>query len=125
MLPFSFISQKFTENQNNSIHIKDSSTSAIKTLTKILDSRNSGLFSMEDLNSELLFFADRYNIQALYEVCSLKLGLYLNDENILEIALAATMLNDEDLLSQIKYYVMMNNDLIVDENWIAFMAENS
>ena len=125
MLPFSFISQKFTENQNNSIHIKDSSTSAIKTLTKILDSRNSGLFSMEDLNSELLFFADRYNIQALYEVCSLKLGLYLNDENILEIALAATMLNDEDLLSQIKYYVMMNNDLMVDENWIAFMAENS
>jgi len=118
-------SQKFTENQNNSIHIKDSSTSAIKTLTEILDPRNSGLFSMEDFNSELLFFADRYNIQALYELCSLKLGLYLNDENILEIALAATMLNDEDLLNQIKYYVMMNNDLMVDENWIAFMAENS
>ena len=78
---------------------------------------------MEDLNSELLFFADRYNIQALYEVCSLKLGLYLNDENILEIALAATMLNDEDLLNQIKYYVMMNNDLMVDENWIAFMED--
>ena len=64
----------------------------------------------QDITMDLYKFADKYNIQPLVKFCGDPLGLKINNENVLEIALAADMANDEALLKKAATFLMANTD---------------
>ena len=84
------------------MEIEDASKETVETLKFIL--YKDFMVSLDDINSKLLLFADKYKIKPLYDVCAWKLGIYLNKENILDIASAAAFLDDEHLLNKIAEY---------------------
>ena len=62
----------------------------------------------QEITMDLYKFADKYNIQPLVKFCGDHLGLKINNENVLEIAMVADMANDEALLKKAATFLMMN-----------------
>ena len=55
------------------MEIEDASKGTIETLKNIL--YKDYMVSLNDINSKLLLFADKYKIKPLYDVCVWKLGM--------------------------------------------------
>ena len=117
-----FYRKKFTENENSSVEIKDTSMTTVATLINIL---NSVKIELSDFNVELLYFADKYNIKPLYEICVMKLCRFLNETNLFDVASAAARLNDEELLIEIGQYLSTHQkEITIDRQWKTFIQEN-
>ena len=57
---------------------------------------------------DLYKFADKYDIQPLVKFCGDHLGSRINKENVLEIAMAADLVDHEGLLKKASQFLMSN-----------------
>ena len=149
---YDFYRKKYSENENSSVEIKDTSMTTVGTLINIL---NSVKIELSDFNVELLYFADKYNIKPLYEICIMKLCRwkkvisqifcrffflcekwfheffctffcrFLDETNLFDVASAAARLNDEELLIEIGQYLSTHQkEITIDRQWKTFIQEN-
>ena len=118
----------FKESQNGIIVIENdeiSSTSpeTIETFKNILYQK---IVNYDDLDVDLMLFADRYNIKSLVKICSEELGeIKLEKENLLKIVDAAYKINDDELLKKAMTFVKSNMKKFEnDAEWKEFTESN-
>ena len=61
-----------------------------------------------EITVDLYKFANFYDIQGLVKFCGEHLGSKINKENVFEIALAADLVNGEELLKKAAQFLMLN-----------------
>ena len=117
----------FKESHNGIVVIENdeiSSTSpeTIKTFKDILYHK---IVDDDDLNVDLILFADRYNIKPIVKICSEVLSQSLEKENVLKIVDAAYKINDDELLKKAMKYVKQNmKKFEKDSDWKKFAQSN-
>ena len=117
----------FKESQNGIIVIENdeiSSTSpeTIETFKNILYQK---IVNYDDLDVDLMLFADRYNIKPLVKICSEELGQSLRKKNLLKVVDAAFKLNDDELLKKAMTFVKWNMKRFEnDADWKEFVQSN-
>ena len=117
----------FKESHNGIVVIENdeiSSTSpeTIKTFKDILYHK---IVDDDDLNVDLILFADRYNIKPIVKICSEVLSQSLEKENVLKIVDAAYKINDDELLKKAMKYVKQNmKKFEKDSDWKEFAQSN-
>ena len=65
----------------------------------------------QEITVDLMKFANFYDIQGLVKFCGECLGSKINKENALEIALAADLVNDEELFKKAAHFLKSNPEI--------------
>ena len=86
----------------------------METFQKILVQKS---VEPEEITVDLIKFANFYDIQYLVKFCGEHLGPKINKENVLEIALAADIVDDEKLLEKAAAFLMLNRRIIDMKNF--------
>ena len=77
----------------------------METFQKILVQKS---VEPQEITVDLMKFANFYDIQGLVKFCGEHLGSKINKENVVEIALAADLINDEELFKEAAHFLMLN-----------------
>ena len=80
----------------------------METFQKILVQKS---VEPQEITVDLMKFANFYDIQGLVKFCGEHLGSKINKENALEIALAADLVNDEELFKKAAHFLKANPEI--------------
>ena len=94
-----------SESQQGFVVIENVRAETIKRFQKIVCKGN---VKKEDLNVELLLFADRYNIQPLVKLSKAQIKKSISRENLIDVIRASDALNDDELLKAAVNFVSEN-----------------
>ena len=118
----------FKESQNGIILIENDeiSSTSPKTIKTFKDILYQKIVDNDDLDVDLMLFADRYNIKPIIKICSEELGeIKLEKENLLKIVDAAYKINDDELLKKAMAFVKLNMKKFEnDAEWKEFTETN-
>ena len=117
----------FKESQNGIIVIENDEISATspKTIRTFKDILYQEIVNIDDLDVDLMLFADRYNIKPIVKICSEELCKSIKEENLLKIVDAAYKINDDELLKKAMAFVKSNMKKFEnDVEWKKFTESN-
>ena len=80
----------------------------METFQKILVQKS---VELQEITVDLLKFANFYDIQPLVKFCGDHLGSKINTENVLEIAMAADLVDHEELFKKTAYFLKLNPEI--------------
>ena len=117
----------FKESQNGIIVIENDEISATspKTIRTFKEILYQEIVNNDDLDVDLMLFADRYNIKPIVKICSEELYKSIKGENLLKIVDAAYKINDDELLKKAMAFVKSNMKKFEnDVEWKKFTESN-
>ena len=87
---------------------------------------NGNVFKKEDLNIDMMIFADRYIVKALFDLCDKYMdSLDVNDENIFETIQGLCLINKESFFNKAVLLLKKNyGALKQDPRWEEFAMNN-
>ena len=110
-----FLSNLEEENGNAPLTIEDISSDTMKTLLKFLYCDE---LEVQDINCPLLMAADKYNIKRLVNICSSHLSKTITTENVMDITVAAYLLDNERLMKEASEFIFNHRGTIQkSEQW--------
>ena len=110
-----FLSNVEEENPDKPLTIEDISSDTMKTLLKFLYCDE---LEVQDINCPLLMAADKYNIKRLVNICSSHLSKTITTENVMNITVAAYLLNNERLMKEASEFIFNHRGTIQkSEEW--------
>ena len=113
------------ESKKGQVEIKEVKPETILAFKRLL--LNSNDFKKEDFNIEMMIFADRYNIEALVDLCGKYIDSFdVNDENIFEFVQGIYLINNGSFMN--KAIVLIKNNygaLEQDPRWKEFAKKHS
>ena len=93
------------ESKKRYVVLENVSARTVNNFKRILCERNG---SKEDLDFELLMFADRYNIQPLVKICKSQIMKSISKENLIDIVKTADALNDDQIMKAVAGFLAKN-----------------
>ena len=111
------------EATSNSVEIIDFSPETIRTFQKFAF-KNEELKG-EEINIELIMFAQKYLMKALVSKCKEKLFAKVTHGNVFEIIKTSYFLDDEDIFKKASKYLKANSDELKNtDEWMSFEEAN-
>ena len=111
----------FVESKKDEVNILDFSPSTIKTFHDLIYDKEIKNID-EAFNTQLLKFADKYDIQPLYKVCLSVILDTLNMDSILDVIITAHEMNDEKLFNAaVEFGKKHPSKLDMTQEWQDFM----
>merc|ERR1712018_664946 len=95
-----------SEDKKISITNDVTTVQTMETFKKILVQKS---VEPEEITADLIKFANFYDIRGLVKFCGEHLGSRINKENVLEIAMAADLVDHEGLLKKAAQFLMSNS----------------
>ena len=108
------------EYKNGCVEIIDTTPKTIKAFKNIL---SLNYIQMEELTSEMLLFADKYEICFLYQLCQDHLCTAITKENVFDVIRSANYTNDEKLNRKCSEFMQANLgafDIGGDPEWTLY-----
>ena len=117
-------SQWTEESQNGQVEIKEVMPETLLAFKSLL--LNSKDFKKEDLNIELMIFADRYDIKALLDLCGKYIDSFaVNEENIFEFVQGLYLINNGSFMNNAILLMKKNyGALKQDPRWEGFAKKH-
>ena len=115
--------QDYLEAAKDSVKLTDVYPETIDTFQKLfLEDEN---IEDECITVDLFYFANKWNIQPIVDLCEEQLIKLMNEDNVLEIVQAAYLIGKEEMLEiASKYIKKMDYNLKKDEEWNQFKKAN-
>ena len=112
------------ESKNRQVEVKDVKPETILAFKKLL--LNGNVFKKEDLNIDMMIFADRYIVEALFDLCVKYMDSFdVNDENIFETIQALCLINKKSFFNKAVLLLKKNyGALKQDPRWKEFAKNN-
>ena len=111
------------ESQEGVVKMENVSIEVVKAFKRVLCE---GSAVKNDLDLELLMFADRYNVQPLVKLCKDKALKTISQESIIEIIKTADALNDDEILRAAFDYISDHKGCLKNSpQWIEMIENNS
>ena len=96
-----------TESKTGIVEIQDFLPEVIEAFERVMF-KNDGILDKEDLNVNLLMFANKYCIMSLVRVIANHLGNNINMENVYPVIQAAYLMDNDDLLKEASKFIGKN-----------------
>ena len=107
------------EATSNSVEIVDFSSDTIRTFQKFAFENEE--IKDNEMNYELLMFAQKYFMKPLVAICKKQLFATITHENVFEIIKMAYFIDDEDVFKKASEYLKANSNELKDtDDWISF-----
>ena len=107
------------EANSNSVEIIDFSPHTIRTFQKFAFENEE--IKDEEMNMELLMFAQKYLMKPLVSKCREQLFANITHGNVFEIIKTAYFIDDEDVFKKASEYLKANSNELKDtDDWISF-----
>ena len=111
------------EATSNSVEIIDFSADTIRTFQKFAFENEE--IKDEEMNMELLMFAQKYLMKPLIAKCRERLFANITHGNVFEIIKTAYFIDDEDVFKEASEYLKANSDELKDtDDWLSFEDAN-
>ena len=113
------------ESQKNEMEIPNCSIKTLTTFRKILYEKSCE-FDVKELSPELMIFADKYDVQFLYNFIRIEnLKVNLNEENAIEMYKIAESKNDQEMLKMVfEFFKSKVGKMKKNEEWNEFAKNN-
>ena len=116
------------DSREDHFEISDFNISTVETFHKFLyegvKSSELGYIKNENLNIDLMKFADKYDIQSLYRLCHYAVQDSLDQENFFDVLTMAHLKSDEEFFKTILEFVENNPETSKTGEWRDYMTEN-
>ena len=111
------------ESKNRQVEVKEVKPETILAFKNLLIGN---AFKKEDLNIDMMIFADRYIVEALFDLCVKYMDSFdVNDENIFETIQALCLINKESFFNKAVLLLKKNyGALKQDPRWKEFAKNN-
>ena len=112
------------ESKNGCIEVKEVKPETLLAFKNLLINGND--FKKEDLNIEIMIFADRYNITALLDLCGKYIASFaVNDENIFEFIQGIYLIKNGSYMNKATLLMKKNYEALKqDPRWKEFRKEH-
>ena len=111
------------EATSNSVEIIDFSPDTIRTFQKFAFENEE--IKDEEMNMELLMFAQKYLMKPLIAKCRERLFANITHGNVFEIIKTAYFIDDEDIFKEASEYLKANSEELKDtDDWLSFEEAN-
>ena len=112
------------ESKNGQVEIKEVNPETLLDFKNLLAIGND--YKKEDLNIEIMIFADRYNITALLELCGKYISSFdVNDENIFEFVQGIYLIKNGSFMNRATLIMKKNYEALnQDSRWKEFRKQH-
>ena len=112
------------ESKNGQVEIKEVNPETLLAFKNLLVIGND--YKKEDLNMEIMIFADRYNITALLELCGKYIASFdVNDENIFEFVQGIYLIKNGSFMNRATLIMKKNYEALnQDSRWKEFRKQH-
>ena len=100
--------------KNGEVTVDDISPETMKLLLTFI---YKDVISKENIDSDLLIAAEKYNIKRLFDIATNHLLISINADNVMEILVTAYLVNYDPLLQAASAFIFKNRPIKKDAAW--------
>ncbi len=109
-----FVSEEFADVQAGVIRVKDISAETMEALLKYL---YTDFVAEQAITVDLMIAADKYQIARLCKICENRLLKHLNTDNVIEILVAAYLVDSDKMLKAVMKFLCSHKEAIEVADW--------